>query len=136
MVRYFLTPAAARHPETASQVIYGQLKRGTYSWRRNTPHVRDLRPGDRIAFYATGRVGVVATAEVTSRAVDSGGEEPFPMRFGVRLWRPVIPPVRIDADLRARLDKLRGEESPGWPGLVRRTQKISAHDFRLLTDSE
>lgn len=135
MVRYFLTPAGPRHPETAIQVIHGQLKAGTYSWGRNTAHVRDLRPGDRIAFYATGNVGVVATAEVTSRAVDTGGGEPFPMLFGVRLWRPVGP-VRIDADLRARLDKLRGEESPGWPGLVRSTRKISAHDFRLLTDSE
>lgn len=136
MVRYFLTPAAARGRETASEVIRRQLKAGAYSWRRNTPYVQELRPGDRIAFYATRNVGVVAWAEVTSRAVDTGGGEPFPMRFGVTPGAPVLPAVRIDADLRARLDKLRGgDDSPGWPGLVRRTQEVSEHDFRLLTDS-
>ena len=135
MTSYFLTPAVARDGETASQRIHRQLTAGAYAWRKNTPYVRELRPGDRIAFYAGGNVGVVAEAEVTSRAVDTPGPLPFTWRFGVRPGRPIAVPVRIDADLRARLDAFRGKHPKSWPSFVHVTQKITEHDFRLLTDS-
>ena len=133
MVRYFLTPAAARDPETASEVIDRQLKAGSYSWGENTPYVRDLQPGDRVAFYASGTSRVVAEAEVTSRAVHTQGS--FPWRFGVTPGRSVVPSVRIDADLRARLDAFRGKDaqSTRWSWFVQVTREVSAHDFRLLT---
>lgn len=91
--------------------------------------------GDRIVFYSCGNVGVVAEAEVTSRAVHTQGE--FPWRFEVTPGRSVVPPVRIDADLRVRLEAFRGKypKSTGWGWLVHMTQEVSEHDFRLLTDS-
>lgn len=135
MARYFLTPASDRPPESATDAIRRQLTSGWYSWGQRTPHVHDLMPGDRIAFYAVA-TGVVAEAEVTSRAEHSGrAAEPFPWRFRVRNEHFVDPPVRIDEELRRELDWFIGKETSGhalsW--LVWSTREISEHDFRLLT---
>lgn len=140
MPKYFLTPASGRPPESATEVIRRQLESGWYSWGENTPGVHDLEPGDRIAFYATENVGVVAEAEVASRAEHSGRSgEKFPWHFRVRNARFISPPVEIDEDLRRQLDWFKGKDTSAraWPEFVRVTRPdVSERDFKLLTGLE
>ncbi len=136
--QYFLTPAADRGAETAAEAVRRKLSDGWYSWGEKTPGVRSLRPGDRICFYATGNVGIVAEAEVTSEAEHSGrADDSFPMRFRVNTEknRFIDPPIAIDADLRSQLEWFAGRDpfAPEWRDFVRNTRTISEHDFKLLT---
>lgn len=134
MPRYFLTPAADRDSETATQAIHRQLSANRYSWGERTPFVRDLRPGDHICFYAA-KVGVVADAAVASRAEHAHGA--FPWHFAVTDPHFISPPVLIDADLRARLDAFNDKDptSTRWSWFVQVTREVSENDFKLLTDA-
>lgn len=82
-------------------------------------------------------IGVVARAEAASEAVHSGIEnDPFPMRFGVRNYAPIDPPIAIDIDLCRELDFFRDRDmtTRTVPSLVQVTRAVSEHDFRLLTE--
>lgn len=136
--QYFLTPASDRGQVSAAEAVRRQLTDGWYSWGANTPGVRSLRPGDRICFYATRNVGVVAEAEAASEAEHSGGAgDPFPMRFRVNKEKNcfIDPPIAIDADLRSKLEWFVGRDpyGPGWRDFVRSTRTVSERDFELLT---
>lgn len=134
--QYFLTPANDRGPVSAMEWVRRDLAAGQYCWGEKTPYVRSLQPGDRICFYATGNVGVVAKAEAASDPKHSGrAGDSFPMCFRVSNAEPVDPPIAIDADLRSKLEWFEGRDAfgAGWAEFVRATHPVSEHDFKLLT---
>lgn len=64
---YWLTPVKSDEIETAEQAIQNLIGRERiYAFGERTPGRKDLRPGDWIAFYASGN-GVVAHAKVLTR---------------------------------------------------------------------
>lgn len=135
-INYFLTPAADRESVSAIEWVRRDLAAGQYCWGEKTPYVRNLRPGDRICFYATGNVGIVAKADAASEPEHSGQKgEAFPMCFRVSNYEPVNPPTALDADLRSQLEWFDGRDPLGsdWADFVRSTHLISEHDFKLLT---
>lgn len=94
--------------------------------------------GDRICFYATGTVGVIAHARVASEPhyeddprVTYGGM--FPMVIDLDEVRSHAPPIVIDSALRGRLDAFKGRRpSAPWSWFVRTMHIASEHDFNLL----
>jgi hypothetical protein len=63
---YWLTSVKAEEGETAEQCVQRLVHAGIYAFGDNTPGRKQLKPGDRICFYATGK-GIVADAKVVSR---------------------------------------------------------------------
>lgn len=134
--QYYLTPARNRGQVPAMEWVRRDLAAGKYCWGEKTPYVRSLRPGDRICFYATANVGIVAQAAAASEAQNSGAAgDAFLMCFSVAGYQPVDPPIEVDADLRSKLEWFKGRDPFGsdWADFVRSTHPISEHDFRLLT---
>jgi hypothetical protein len=65
-VEYWLTPVKADDVQTAEEVIHTLVgQEGIYAFSERTPGRKRFKPGDWIAFYATGK-GIVAHAQVTS----------------------------------------------------------------------
>lgn len=137
---HLVTPVRDEPGYKVRQCLEMLLGNGWYVFGNRTGGRKDLKPGDKIAFYSTG-VGVVAEAEVES--YPELGEVPgvkypknFPWRFRVRNVRYFFDrPIRInDQQFRARLDAFRGrEDMNNWSWFVQGTKKVTKHDFEILT---
>ena len=134
MTTHFITPASDRNGVSATDVIKSQLTKGYYSWGASTPHVNDLKPGDRICFCAA-HTGVVASAVVATSARHSGmAGDPFPMVFQVHDPHFFLP-VEIDEELRAKLNAFESKDpsSHYWSWFVFVTREVTEHALDLLT---
>lgn len=136
---YLLTPVATEEDISAEQTIRSLLGQGVYVFGERTAGRKDLKPGDKIAFYESGK-GVVASADVASRAEKRTirfvkDAEKYPWAFTVTNVRYFFEePVVIDAALRAQLDAFAAKDPHGpWSWLVQGTRKITEHDFKVLT---
>ena len=138
-INYFLAPVRgdeARSPEEVVRHLVGE--RRIWAFGEKTPYRELLKPGDKICFYASGK-GVVAHAEIATKPrkvekpdIEELKEYPWVFQLkNVKLY--LDEPVILDANLRSQLDafKNRGQSTWGW--FVHRTQKITKHDFELLT---
>ena len=136
--RYLLTPVRNRPGKPATDTIRDYLNKGYYVFAADTPFRAALRPGDKICFYAS-KVGVVASADITSQAeLRPRAEIPeeYPWVFSLAnphdfLDRPVV----LTADLCAKLDACKKKGSANWNWIVSFTKNLTAHDFRMLTES-
>jgi len=137
---YLLTPVASDRETAAEVVIRRLLDQGEYVFGERTPGRKDLKPGDRLCFYETGK-GVVAAVIIESKAEKRtvGGvrnPERFPWAFKVRdvqyfFDRPIV----LDAVLRARLVAFAERDVNGpWAWFVQSTRRVTEHDFQILTD--
>lgn len=137
---FYLTPVTDIPSESARETLERLLPAGVYAFGENTPNRKRLKVGDRIAFYQS-TVGVVAYAHVASAPERNPRPdlvkepEKYPWTFALEAVHSFLDePTVIDADLRSRLDAFAGKDhQKSWAWLVQGTQRISEHDFRLLT---
>lgn len=137
---YWLTPVGGsddQSPEAIIQHLVGKNK--IYGFAERTPGRRHIKPGDRIAFYASGN-GVVAHAEVESspeKRRHPAIHSPDKYEWVFRLRAPVLyleEPQVIDATCRSQLDSFENRDpNRSWAWFVQSTRRITAHDFELLT---
>ena len=136
---YWLTPIKSDEKGTAEEVVQILVGEGhTYAFGDRTSGRKHLKPGDWIAFYATG-TGVIAHARVTSVPARTPHPklrhpELYPWTFqldSVRLYPEA--PVVLDAAMRSQLDPFQGRDpNQVWAWFVQATRRISQHDFELL----
>jgi hypothetical protein len=136
-VQYYLTSVASDDIQTAEECIQTLLGAGIFAASENLK--RKVKPGDWICFYATG-TGVVAHARVKSPPVQKlhplvKHSEKYPYVFEVDAVSIYTEkPVVLSAELRAKLNAFQGRDlSKPWAWLVLGTQRVTKHDFMLLT---
>lgn len=139
--QFLLTPVADEPDASAEETIRALLDHGVYVFGERTTGRGQLKPGDMLAIYQSGK-GVVAAAEVAStpekkKSPYAKHAERFPWEFKVTNVRYFFDsPVVIDVNLRGQLDVFRGRYPAGpWAWLVQGTRRITEHDFRILTRS-
>jgi hypothetical protein len=137
---YWLTPVRSDDEATAEDTIVTLVgKQHIYAFGERTPGRKHIKPGDWICFYATGK-GVVAHARVASVPRKELNphvrhSDRYPWVFDldtevVYLHDPVI----IDPTVRANLDGFTGKDAnKNWAWYVQATNRISEHDFSILT---
>ncbi|MGZ4933266.1 MAG: EVE domain-containing protein, partial [Halobacteriota archaeon] len=109
-----------------------------YALGENTPGRKSIKPEDWICFYAQAK-GVVAYARVASfperklhPKVRRAEKHPWVFKLeNTALF--LEDPVVIDASLRSTLDKFKILDTKNWGLFVKSTNKITEHDFRILT---
>jgi hypothetical protein len=136
-VQYYLTSVASDDTCTAEECIKKLLGAGIFAASENLK--RKVKPGDWICFYATA-TGVVAHARVKSPPVQKHHPlvkhpEKYPYVFEVdSVTIYTENPVVLSAELRAKLNAFQGRDpSKPWAWLVLGTQRVTKHDFMLLT---
>jgi len=139
---YWLTPIRAREGETIEEAFDRLLiKNKIYAFGERTPGRGEIKPGDKICFYASGK-GVMAYATVGSSPMKkshSAIKEPekYPWIFDLKDAKinsenPIVINVSVRAKLKAFKDK--DPTTTIWSWFVQCTRKISENDFKLLTD--
>jgi len=138
-VNYFLAPAKGDETRTAEDIVrYLVGEKKLWAFGERTPYREVLKPGDKICFYASGK-GVVAHAEIATKPEKVKKPEikelrGYPWIFKLKNVRLYLDdPVVLDADLRSKLDVFKERDQSAWGWFVHRTQKITEHDFKLLT---
>ena len=123
--------------EECIQILVGNEK--IYAFSEKAPSRKQIKPGDRICFYATTK-GVVAHAKVATSSEKKPHpsvrhSEMYPWVFRTDAAKLYLnEPVVIDSDLRSRLDAFKDKDpSKSWAWFVQTTHKITKHDFDLLT---
>lgn len=136
---YFITPARGDEVRSAEDVIkYLVGEKNIWSFGEKTPYRDLLKPGDKICFYASGK-GVVAHAEIATKPERIDKPEikelrSYPWAFKLKNIRVYLnDPVILDAELRSKLDAFKDKDQSTWGWFVHRPQKITKHDFMLLT---
>jgi hypothetical protein len=140
--QYLLTSVSDDSTASAQETIEQLLGNGEYVFGERTAGRKQMKPGDLICSYQSGK-GVVAEAEVAShperRVVPYvRNPEKYPWAFRVRAVRYFFDvPVVLDAVLRARLDAFAGGDSQKpWAWFVQSSGPVSAYDFAQLTRRE
>ena len=138
-VNYFLAPAKGDETRTAEDIVrYLVGEKKLWAFGERTPYREVLKPGDKICFYASGK-GVVAHAEIATKPEKVKKPEikelrGYPWIFKLKNVRLYLDdPVILDANLRSKLDVFKERDQSAWGWFVHRTQKITEHDFKLLT---
>jgi len=141
---YWLTPVSDKEGMTSEEVVYRLVGQDQiYGYGKRTPGRKDLSPGDRLAFYATGE-GVVAHTVVASSPEKASNPDDhlatpdaqdYPFIFQLRTPTLYLEdPVVIDESLRGRLEAFEGRDlSKSWSWFVQSSRKVSEHDFEVLT---
>jgi hypothetical protein len=139
---YWLTSVKAEEGETAEQCVQRLVRAGVYAFGDNTPGRKQIKPGDRICFYATGK-GIVADAKVVSHPEEKTHpqvhqSDKYRWVFGIADATLYLDnPIVIDAALRSRLTAFRNHDpNAPWAWFVQATRKVNPQDFMLLTRQE
>jgi hypothetical protein len=139
---YWIVPAGNREGLKALDYLQLWLSRGYWALGQHTPGRRAIQPGDRVCFYAAGNRQVVATANVSGDLSNpiTPAEWPEPHPQKAPLYKMPLDavtwlgrPVRLDDDLRSRLDALQGKFGNRWALWVQVPRQLTKHDFDLLT---
>ena len=143
-LRYWLAHVAgegAKSPKTVTKDLV--LRRHMFAMRETVHTKTHIVCGDRICFYVTGCVGVIADACVASEPHHENDprityDGMFPMVIQLDEVYSQDQPIVLDSGLRERLDAFAGR-TPGrpWSWFVRTMHTVSEHDFnRLIGASE
>jgi hypothetical protein len=143
--RYWMLPASRRKGLTAAQCLKYWLDSGKWGLYESTPQRTAIKPGDRIAFYATSK-GVVAraTAAGSVSVLITADEWPEPTHMDKPVYRLPLSavewlssPVAITPQVRSELEAFQGKNvEASWSWLVQTTRQLSKSDFeRLTTDN-
>ncbi len=138
---YWLTPVKSSSEESAQEGIERLVGRASiYAFGERAPGRRHIKPGDRICFYASGGVGVIAHAQVASYAAEKRhpavrSPDRYPWVVDLKNPKPYLDhPTVIDPELRATLDAFQDKDpSDQWAWFVQATRCIRRHDFLVLT---
>lgn len=144
---YWLTPVSEKGDMTPQDVVHRLVGQDQiYGYGKRTPGRKELAPGHRIAFYASGK-GVVADAVVASRpeerehpsdhlSIPDAGDYPYVFHLrdpNLYMDNPVV----IDVELRSKLDAfVDSDPEAAWGWFVVSTTELSKADFELLTRQE
>jgi len=141
-INYWLTPVKSDKERNADEVVKTLVhEAGIYAFGDRTPGRNELKPGDWICFYATGK-GAIGHAMVMSipekkphPIVNDSEKYPWTFRVGeAKLY--LDNPIKIDAEMRKKLDGFKDKYlGKHWGLFLRSTRKISENDFKLLTSS-
>lgn len=143
-VVYWLTPIRAREDETFEEAFERLLaKNKIYAFGERTPGRNEIKLGDKICFYASGK-GVMAYATVASNPVKklhNAIKEPEKYPWIFQLKEPKIDfdnPIVINANIRSKLDAFKDKDpnTTIWSWFVQSTKKITENDFKILTNFE
>ena len=137
---YWLTPLASDEDWTAIQAVQTYVSENhVFAFTQSGP--KNIKAGDWICFYIAGR-GVVGHARISSEpATRPHSVIRNPKKFSrVCDLKDIVVyidnPIAIDAKLREQLDAFKGRDPKKmWAWFVRRSIKLSKHDFQLLTSS-
>lgn len=138
-LRYWLASVSGEGAKSPRRVTKDLVLRHHVFAMRNVVHSRtNVESGDRICFYVTGSVGVIADARVASEPhpeddprITYGGM--FPMVIDLNEVCSHSAPIVVDFGLRERLDEFAGRSAnPPWSWFVRTMHTVSQHDFNLL----
>ena len=138
---YWLTPIRSSADETVEKEIERLLiKNKFYAFGERTPGRSEIKQGDKICFYASGK-GTMAFATVASSPIKKShpaikDPERYPWLFD--LIDPHVNyenPIAIDSSVRAKLDAFKDKDpnTTVWSWFVQSTRKISENDFKILT---
>lgn len=137
--QYLLTPVSDDDDSSAEETIRALLSHGDYVFGDRTPGRKQLKPGDRLAFYESGK-GVVAEAEVASvpelrKVTYVRHAEKYPWAFKVTNVRYFFDrPIPIDNEIRGKLEAFEGRDRQrSWSWFVQGTRLLSERDFDALT---
>ena len=137
-VTFWITSVKSTDDETAEECIKRLVgDQHCYAFSERAPGRRQMKAGDRIAFYATTKGVVVhatlASAPQKSPRPDGTVSEDFPWVCLLKDGSLYLnQPVAIDAELRRRLNAFNGRTEQGWSWFVQATHKVTPHDFELL----
>jgi hypothetical protein len=143
-VVYWLTPIKAREDETFEEAFERLLvKNKIYAFGERTPGRNEIKLGDKICFYASGK-GVMAYATVASNPIKklhNAIKEPEKYPWIFQLKEPKIDfgnPIVINANIRSKLDAFKDKDpnTTIWSWFVQSTKKITENDFKILTSLE
>jgi hypothetical protein len=136
---YWLTSVKSDEKGTAENTIKLLVgKEHIYAFGEGTPGRKQIKPGDWICFYATGK-GIIAHAKIISRPENKPHHslrhpDKYPWTF--QLDNAVLypdAPVVISAEARSSLDAFRGRDpNKPWAWFVQATHKLTEHDFSVL----
>ena len=141
-IAYCLTPVKSTKDETnVENVRCLVVENGIYAFSQATPQ-KNLKPGDRICFYAS-KVGIIAHARVKT----SPKRQPNPIVRDIKKYPFTFEvdevkyypdnPVKLDVNLRKRLDAFKGSDieklEKHWGWFVTPTRRVTEHDFKMLT---
>jgi hypothetical protein len=139
-VAYWLTPVKGDKEQTAEDVLQTLLgQEGIYAFGEKTPRRKELKPGDRMCFYAAGK-GVVAHAKVSSAPqkqlhpmVKYADKYPWVFKVeNVQLY--LDEPIAVDAEKRSQLEEFEGRDlNKAWAWFVQATRRLTEQDFVALT---
>lgn len=137
---YWLTPVKGTDAEEVVKTLVSE--EGIWAYGDRTPGRSELKPGDWLCFYATGK-GAIGHAKVMSRpekkphpkVIDS---EKYPWTFRVGEEELYLDnPKEIDLEMRKELDAFRGKPlQKNWGWFLYGARKVSEKDFKLLTRAE
>jgi hypothetical protein len=141
----YVFPAGSEEGLSGLDHLQAWLKAGFWGVRSSTPHRTRLKAGDSSCFYATG-VGIVAAAPIVGAAdqLVTPTEWPGPGSFHSNVYKVPLgsvrwleKPIQITPELRQRLDGFAGRDlSRPWAWFIQSTNRLSDHDYALLTDQE
>ena len=136
---FVLTPLRDEKDDKVSDIFDRLLKKGWFVLGEGASCRKQMKPGDKIAFYYTG-VGVVAEAVVASHLErvphpEAKNPERYPWRFqasNVRIF--LDKPIPLNSvEFRSRLDAFKGRPPENsWSWFVQGTGRVTEHDFNLL----
>jgi|GEM_PF-468198 len=136
-INYWLTPVKGTNAEEVVKTLVSE--EGIWAYGDRTPGRNELKPGDWLCFYATGK-GAIGHAKVMSRpekkphpkVIDS---EKYPWTFRVGEAELYLDnPKEIDLEMRKELDAFRGKPlQKNWGWFLYGARKVSEKDFKLLT---
>lgn len=137
---YWLTPVKGDEEQTAEEVLQTLLgQEGIYAFGERTPRRKELKAGDRMCFYATGK-GVVAHARVGSvprkqRHPSVRHSDKYPWVFKVQDVRLYLDePIAVDAEMRSQLEAFKERDlNKAWAWFVQATRRLTKQDFDALT---
>jgi uncharacterized protein with ParB-like and HNH nuclease domain len=121
--------------DMAENVITNLLKKeNKYALGSRTGGNVSVKPQDRICFYVS-KIGIIADAEVNSfvKKDKIKGFESFINVFEIKNLNIFEKPIKLDEDIRKKLDAFETSSLKNWGWFVTNCHTITEHDFKILT---
>lgn len=136
-INYWLTPVRGTNAEEVVKTLVSE--EGIWAYGDRTPGRNELKPGDWLCFYATGK-GAIGHAKVMSIPEKKPHlkvlySEKYPWTFKVDEAKLYLDnPKIIDAEMRKKLSAFKDKPlQQNWGWFLYSARKISEEDFKILT---
>lgn len=132
---FYLKPVQDEEEKDAEEVIKDLLNQGVWRIGKRTAYRDDIKPGNKICFYAA-KTGIVATAKAASETKNKSHPDIKKHRKQINLKDIKIfdEPIELTEELRKKLSHFQGKAASGsWGWFVSTTRKLTEKDYKLLT---